>query len=232
MKHFKHKTTSLFFILLILQTFFIVPVFSFGVGAPNRHKIINLKLGNKYLKIHFGDNIIYTIKKKYSESPYYKGKMLLEFDSEEVIENKYIKLNGKTKIIKFSSNKPNILKIDDKGIFDINNTGNAIIKISVDNNFINIPIKIICFNLEPYSPKDKVIELLGLPDKKHNKYISWPDSGFLDDIWYDTDNSPNGTIAEHWIYNKYPKAIFRFGGGVIEDCVMTSWEDLRLNYKF
>jgi hypothetical protein len=58
------------------------------------------------------------------------------------IENKYCKINGETKIVKYKSSNENIMSIDSSGNFDIYKHGNVIITISIDNNFANVPFKI------------------------------------------------------------------------------------------
>lgn len=191
--------------------------------------ILNVK--NKSLKIHYGDKILYTIND--NPTSYYKPDSLatyqlpVEFNNKLALKNKYIKLNDKTKKIQFNTNNNKILNIDSSGIFKVKNTGNVIITISCEDEHAQIPLKIINIPVQKGMSRDEVIEKLGMPDKVNKKYIEWVRSSRIDGIFYyaNTDDA-TGISVEHWIYNKYPKLILRFGYSGLRDSVMASWNSL------
>ena len=119
------------------------------------------------------------------------------------------------------------MTIDSEGKFKVKKPGNVIITISVDDDFVKIPLKIINIPIAEGMSRDNVIEILGMPDKVNKKYIGWVESANIDGIFYYANtNDGMGISVEHWIYNKYPNAILRFGYSGLSSCVMASWEKL------
>jgi len=192
---------------------------------------VEFYVGNEGIKVHYGANIIYVIKNdpnSYIKYSYlFSNQLPIEFSGKLAIQNKYCKIDGQTKIVKFKSNNEDILTIDIDGKFEVKKSGNAIITISVDDKFTQIPLKIIEIPVSKNMSREKIIEILGLPDKENKKYISWVESAYVDGIFYYANTSNgSGISVEHWIYNKYPKAILRFNYSGLSSCVMANWEKL------
>lgn len=203
----------------------------FDVLYANAKTPAKFYVGNKTINIHFGDKILYVIKNNpdsYFKSDYlFSSQLPIEFRGKLAVQNKYLKIGDQTKIVKFVSNNENILTIDADGEFKVKEPGNVIITISVDDNFVQIPLKIIDIPLTKGMTRDRVIEILGMPDKVNKKYIGWVESAFVDGIFYYANTGDgSGISVEHWIYKKYPNAILRFGYSGLSSCVMASWESL------
>lgn len=64
--------------------------------------------------------------------------------------------------------------------------------------------------------KDEVIKILGLPDKREERYMSWPYSGWVDGIYY-SDPKVRGVSIEHWKYDKYPGLVISFQYKYVEE---------------
>ncbi|KAF3984315.1 MAG: hypothetical protein HFP81_02660 [Methylococcales symbiont of Hymedesmia sp. n. MRB-2018] len=188
-----------------------------------------LYVGNKTVKIHYGGKNLYVIRNNpnsYFKSDYlFYSELPVEFEGKLAIQNKYLKIDGQTKRVKFTSNDKNILTIDDGGKIKVKKLGNVVITISVDDNFTKIPIKIIDIPLTRGMTRDEVIATLGLADKVNKKYIGWVESKHVDGIFYYANNV-NGISVEHWIYKEYPYAILRFGYSGLNSCTIASWESL------
>lgn len=205
----------------------------FDVLYANTETPAKLYVGNETIKVHYGDKVLYVIRDNPDSylSTYFDflffSQLPIEFKGNLALENKYLKIGDQTKIVKFASNNEDILTIDSDGTFKVKKPGNAIITISVDDNLVQVPLKIIDIPLTKGMTRDEVIEILGMPDKVNKKYIGWAESAFVDGIFYSANrNDGSGVSVEHWIYKKYPNAILRFGYSGLSSCVMASWQGL------
>jgi len=203
----------------------------FDVLYVNTKKPAKFYFRNEPVNVHFGDKMLYVIKNdpnSYFKPGYlFSSQLPIEFRGKLAVQNKYLKIGDETKIVKCVSNKENILLIESDANFKVKKTGNVIITISVDDNFVQIPLKIIDIPLTIGMTRDKVIEILGMPDKVNKKYIGWVENAYVDGIFYYANtNDGSGISVEHWLYKKYPNAILRFGYSGLSSCVMASWESI------
>lgn len=221
----------------------------FDVLYTNAEIPAKLYVGNETVKVHYGDKTVYVVKNNpnsYSDFSVdselfsdllsdllfslFSSQLPIEFRGKLALENKYLKIGDQTKIVKFTSNNEDILTIDSDGTFRVKKPGNVIITISVDDNLVQIPLKVVEIPLTKEMTRDEVIEILGMPDKVNKKHIGFADSAFVDGIFYSASRS--SISVEHWIYKKYPSAILRFGYSGLSGCVMASWEDLFMKKYF
>lgn len=189
---------------------------------------VELTVGSKTIKAHFGENTIYVLKKKSYDSRYlFTSQIPIEIDGKLAVKNRYLKLNDQTKTVLFESTDEEILTIDKDGRFEVFNPGEVEIVIKIDEFKASISLKIIEIPISYLESNEKMIEIDGLPDKKTHKYIPWCESEHVDGIFYYTNTSDgSGKVADHWIYKKYPNAVIRMSGPVVIGVSMPSWENL------
>lgn len=119
----------------------------FDVLYANTKKPAKFYFRNEPIHVHFGDKTLYVIKN--DPNSYFKPDHLfslqlpIEFRGKLAVQNKYLKIGDQTKIVKCVSNNENILTVESDGNFKVKKTGNVIITISVDDNFVQLPLKII-----------------------------------------------------------------------------------------
>ncbi len=102
--------------------------------------------------------------------------------------------------------------------------GTANIVVSLANRSVSIPIKVTEVPIngggvltrtrtgKPAHTKDEVIKILGLPDKREERYLAWPKSAWVDGIFYSASDPRYGVSVEHWKYRKYPGMVISFQG--------------------
>lgn len=172
---------------------------------------VELKIGNEIIEIEFGGTTIYT-----TRNDVVKADILLDYENtytfwiyyknKLAIENKYVKINDQAKIVKFSSSDEKTLTINTSGKFIVKKAGNVIVTISLDENKVVIPIKIVRVPIGYEMSTDKLIETLGLPDRVNEDYVSYFDSEWIDGIFYSSSKG-DSIHVEHWFYDKYPDMI-------------------------
>lgn len=189
-----------------------------------------INIGTEKVYIHYGDNIIYILKSPIYRKRRFGSTLKTQFHGEEAIENIYIKINNETKTINYKSSNEKILKIDEKGRFEVKKAVDIIVTVSIDNNYATIPFKIIEIPIKHEMKREEVIKILGMPDKRTKKYIGWLESDTIDGIYYYADTYYGGGLSiDHWIYNKYPKAVLRFSSmGYLKHCTTAKWANLFL----
>ena len=163
---------------------------------------LTLTVGTNKLLCHYGENVAYLLK---NSSPVY-GMFYFTFNGEKTIENLYCKIAGETKTVFYASSDPTVLKVDSKGHFAIEKTGEAWLTFGLEPNKIKTLIKILELPVSKGQTRDEVIKILGLPDKRTESI---------------TD--------EEWRYEKYPKMILQFDvTGRVLSCTTTPWGRLSL----
>ena len=176
------------------------------------------------VKVHFGTHTLYA-----NEGYYLKHiPIFIEYNGKLAIENKYIKCNDMNICIEYKSTNDNAIVIDDKGDAYAKAAGNASIIISDKHSALELPFDIIQIPIPAESDKDKLIQVLGLPDYQKKLHIPWTKSLSLDNIHYmPKSDQVNGIFIEHWKYNKYPNAIFRFfDNNILHDITSPEVEEL------
>ena len=130
--------------------------------------------------------------------------------------------------IEYKSTNDNAIVLDDKGDAYAKAAGNASIIISDKHSALESPFDIIQIPIPAESDKDKLIQVLGLPDYQKKLHIPWTKSLSLDNIHYmPKSDQVNGIFIEHWKYNKYPNAIFRFfDNNLLHDITSPEVEEL------
>lgn len=193
-----------------------------------------LRIGKSQVKVHYGENLIYVLQDTtkpgwpdYGE-PYLEREILAyEFKGRRPINGNLIKVGNETKMIKIKSNNPEIISTEDYGWLIIKSTGDVIITVYVDNYFIDIPFCVIQIPLKKDMKEEEVVKVLGIPDKRYEKYLDWNTSKTIDGIHYYVDDVYGETV-KHWMYKKYPKVVFRFGVMGLEDIVTPGWDGLHI----
>jgi len=167
-----------------------------------------LYINNEIINVHFGNEVLYVTKDVPNSllipDCLFSSQLVIEFRRRSIIQNKYLKINNQTKVVKFASNNKDILTIDDNGNFKVKTFGDVIIIVSVESDLIQISLKIIEIPLAINMSKDRVIKILGLPDERH---VSLP--------------------GEYWTYKKYPEAGLIFSSK-LDFCDTVPWEKLAL----
>ena len=102
--------------------------------------------------------------------------------------------------------------------------GVASITVTMAGQSVSIPMRVVQLPISGLKlgraahTKDEVIEILGLPDERVERYLAWPDSATVDGIFYSAADHPRyGVSIEHWKYDKYPGAVVAFRGDKIHD---------------
>lgn len=179
------------------------------------------------LTIHYGDNLFYLIRSGKKEK--YHGYSCIIIKSKEALiyENKYVKSKeGKTLILRFSSSDEYFAPIDETGDIIFKRPGNLIITVSIADKSVQIPIRVKLIPLHQSMNHEEVISSLGLPDVRHEGFVPWLDSVWIDGILYYPSSIYDvyGESFDHWLYKKFPKAILRFDVlNELYGVVMASW---------
>lgn len=187
---------------------------------------------NDELYIKYGDTKYYIIEEgplSYSFGDYTVygyGHLYLETkNNANIINNYLIEVNDNTEKIIYNSSNPDILDINKNGQFEIKDNGNVVIIVSLLDKKAYIPIKVIKLPLKEGMSEEEVIEILGMPDDITDTYISWPNSDFVDGIFYYRRNDGCGRNILHWFYDEYPDAIIIFNYN-LSSVAMSSWSNV------
>lgn len=186
---------------------------------------------NKVIKIHYGESILYLLndQKDFLHPDarcMFSAQIPVEFNGKLAINNKFIKIDDQTKIVKFTSKTPKILTVSEDGLICVKDQGKGIFRVSIDSHSVDISLHIEFLPIKYGIDTDRLIEKLGIPDKMIKKVISWPESEIIDGIFY-CPGVGGINCVEHWIYNKYPGAIIRIGvTDEVNDVVQKGWEEL------
>jgi len=183
----------------------------------------------KKIKVHFGENIIYVITEP-NISDYnrlFVEPIPIEVNKKLAIENRFIEINGETKVIHFSTSDTTIGTITTAGYLSLVGAGDFYVNITIDKTVKKIPFRVIQIPLEDGSEQEEVILKYGLPQKKTKKFLDFDDYETIDGISYYVDDI-YGESVEHWIYNKFPTAVFRFDVMGLKDIVQPKWSGIRV----
>jgi hypothetical protein len=213
-------------------------------GAPFQvqKSPVPLMVEGRKLLVHFGSNRVYGVKADPELSRLlnwkYRAAGALQLAVEDggrlAIQNRFVKVGGATRTIRYASSNESVLRIDEKGQLTIEGPGRADLTVSVDEASMRIPFQVVAVPLQTGLAKEKVIEALGLPDHQAKQYIRWLDSAFIDGIFYYANTKDGlGLSVEHWQYDKYPGVVLRFDGlDRLQDCAQPEWAQFELTvYK-
>jgi hypothetical protein len=140
----------------------------------------------------------------------------------------YFRVNGKAEKLTVRSSNEKVVSVrsygDDYGLtMDAVGPGTANITVSLAGRSVNIPMKVVEIPIKggglskDAHTKNEVIKILGLPDKREERFMSWPDSGEVDGIYYSTHSDVYGVSIEHWKYDKYPGLVISFQYEYVEE---------------
>jgi hypothetical protein len=183
------------------------------------------------IMVHFDDTEKYIIDRKPSS---YKfdygwlgvGLIVIESDGDMPINNKYYKFNGETKIVKFSSSNESVLEISSEGEIKYKSAGYSVVSIIIGSKTIKYKKKVFKLPLHIDMTQDKLIEVIGLPDKKSVVHVPWTERRTVNGIEYYNSSKPYGFTIEHWMYDKYPNLIMSFKYGKLSGCTKAIINDL------
>ncbi len=141
----------------------------------------------------------------------------------------YFRVNGKPEKLTVRSSNEKVISVlayeELSGLrFCAVGRGSANITVSLAGQSVSIPMKVVAIPVKgPQSggfaamkrgkvahTKEDVIRILGLPDERVTRYLSWPESAFVDGIFYNADDPRWGVSIEHWKYKKFPNAVIHF----------------------
>ncbi len=185
-----------------------------------------VKIQNVQVQIHFGSHILFA-----HEGYFLKQfPILVESEKKLALKNKYLKGENETIQFSFSSSNEDVLLVEDDGTVSAKGPGKATITVSDGKNAYDIPFEIILVPIRYEASQEDIIKAFGLPDYQKKIHVPWTKSQILDDIFYaPKPEEVNGIIVEHWKYNKYPKAVFRFlDGEQLKDITTPEIEKLNL----
>jgi len=146
----------------------------------------------------------------------------------------HFRVNGKAEKLSVRSSNEQVISItaygDDYGL-SVNavGPGSANVIVSLAGQSATIPMKVVVLPIngggfrtaakpgEAAHTKDEVIKVLGMPDERVERYLSWPDRTFVDGIFYSASDPRYGVRIEHWKYSKFPNAVISFEGEKVKD---------------
>jgi len=158
---------------------------------------------------------LYVAKSKFqfgNNPPIYVGGSFASYfeynvDDESPVDLRFFKISGKPEMITFASDRPDVLKVSESGGIVALSPGKVIITVTLAGVITRIPILIEALPVDLPTTTDELVRVLGLPDKQKDVLFVWPDTGFVDGIFYNTTPA-HDAIASHWRYNRYPDVVF------------------------
>jgi hypothetical protein len=189
-----------------------------------------ITIGEDTVLVHYGGDILYVIK---DDDGLSYGKYMpqvfgypfpIEYKDELAIENKYLKIDGITKIVKFQSSDEEILTVADEGTYVIHKEGDVIVTVSIDENYVEIPMRIILLPLQVGMSREEMIISFGLADNVNKHLISYYESEIIDGVFYSAKSKR--ISVEHWLYNHLPEVVFTFNYDELDKCIMPKWDDV------
>ncbi len=173
----------------------------------------------------------------------FSSQLPVAIDGRRATENKYIKLDGATKVVKFASSDSRILKVgngpdgfaglaDEQGRISVADEGDVAVSVSVDDKTVTIQFHIVQLPIRADTSRDALIQLWGAPDKQTPpRSVSYPGEE-IDSLLYTVLPGKPSLWVEHWLYKQYPEVILRMGHKGVEGIAMRSWDQVeRINAR-
>jgi len=140
----------------------------------------------------------------------------------------FFRVNGKAEKLKCQSSNPAVVRVvgvdDEEGLcVEALAPGKANIGVSLAGRSVVIPLKVVQipvragdFHIEEYTgvkshTRKDVIRILGLPDKRQESLVSWPEAVFYAGQHFGPPAGASWRI-QRWTYEKYPGAEIIFVG--------------------
>lgn len=169
------------------------------------------------LSVEYGGDIVYgTVPDKdsyqtgdiYIDDSYH----ILRLRGDKVVGNKLVQIRGLQFRAAYQSLTPHLADISEGGLISWKSPGQAMFRISASSmdgasvlGSIVIQVKVVRLPLTTRMASDKVVEVLGFPDSRTEKYFEWHDkSGWFEGIWYSFKTDGRGETIQHYSYAKYP----------------------------
>ncbi len=194
--------------------------YGYSMELPPQSCVLEMLLHDgDILEIEYGEPMFYIL-----EGSTGSGHLLAATKQrKDIIRNRFLSIDGKTFEIFYSSSDPEKLTIQQDGTFEVLSPGDVRLSIEVGEAIDHIPIHIVSIPIEPEADLEQVIGILGVPNKRSKVSIRWPDSRFVDGVFYYPSVGRNVSM-EHWFYERYPGAIIRLDWrDKIDSVVMPSW---------
>jgi hypothetical protein len=186
------------------------------------------------IEIHYGDNTYFFLENENNDANKEPKAVLdypIEIGGKLALENKYFSSEGKTIEILKSTSDPLIAEFrNDK--LQIRGSGDVVVYFDIGEKRVKIPLRIKSIPLKKGMDADKIVNAFGVPTKTTKKFVSWPDTEIIDEVWYHP--SPPGQQVEHWHYSKYPGIIFSLGTSIyssnnsLSECINVKWRKQEL----
>lgn len=131
---------------------------------------------------------------------------------DKVVGNKLVQLKGYQYRVAYQSLTPDVADISEDGHIEWKSPGQAQFRISASDmrgttslGSIVIPVKVIRLPINIGEPSDKVVEALGFPDRKTEKYYEWTERiGYPEGICYFFEVDGYGETVQHYSYARHP----------------------------
>lgn len=192
-----------FFLLLLLASTSVSAGYHADKGC--RECTLDLSDGG-WLYITAGSETFYTwqdIGKGWADDLY----VSVDAVNRPFILSKFVKVSDKTVEVLFRSSDETAIFPMEKGYFRVVGPGRSTISISVEDRHVEFPVNVVPLPFERGASVLDVIKKLGLPDYETRVYIPWPDSKFVDGIFYYRKDNGLGQQVHHWMYKAYPGLI-------------------------
>lgn len=197
--------------------------------------------------LNFGDDVLKVFANKdvfisgdsennHGESLRYRdifiGKISVQFNDEDLVDDVYCKINGKTEMIHYSVSNSKVLTVSNHGDkealntggINLNSAGDCIVTLALAGKTLRLPIRVSKLPVYGGMPKDDFIKIMGLPDDKRTDKVDWPGKKFIDGVFYEPSAAVGTEYTEHWFYKKYPRIVFVVDGtGTVLQVHDTGW---------
>jgi hypothetical protein len=176
-----------------------------------------LVIGNSYLYFGLFKPKLYILKGQYNPS-FFTDKIfqILLYSDNSGYGHKdtkgFYSINGKAEKLKLTPTKDSNTTIDYHHTEDswyVYNLGSNDIEFnfSIAGKNKKIILDVIKLPLTEGASTDELIQTLGLPTSKKEKYASWPCTEFVNGIRYEPIAGQGGIAIKQWFYDKYPSLI-------------------------
>ncbi len=124
-----------------------------------------------------------------------------------IVLGRYVKLGGKTVEIEFASSDESVVCPFLPGVFSVEGTGRAVLTVTIADTQAEIPVEIVPLPIDSNTKAVAIMQVLGVPDRVTKEYVPWPESRFVDNVFYGKRENGEGWRIHHWLYDAYPGLI-------------------------
>jgi hypothetical protein len=98
--------------------------------------------------------------------------------------------------------------------------GKAVLTASIGASSIDLTFTVVEIPVKRYAPVDDLVKALGIPTNKNEYTFTWPCGGSVNGYIYSPAANSGGIRVEHWVYDKYPGAIFEILNDEVNDVIV------------